>query len=147
MHKIFSYTYTLDTLDIIAKELTSILDSCSIMTFEGDLGAGKTTLIKKILYSMGVTDVITSPTYTYVNRYTNNHNMIYYHFDLYRLSDQRDFIDLGFDEYIYQDNSKALIEWPRIINDLIQTKKASVVLDYIDADSRKIECFLSNDMR
>jgi tRNA threonylcarbamoyladenosine biosynthesis protein TsaE len=114
----------------IAATLSSVLNKVQIMTFTGQLGAGKTTLIKEILSQRGVKEVVTSPTFTYVNRYENAQGQFFYHFDLYRLVCLDDFLEFGFDEYIYQPNSWAFIEWPEIIMPLLTRRVCHIYLDY-----------------
>ncbi len=86
-----------------------------IFAFTGSLGAGKTTLVRSLLQACGVTGVISSPTFTYVNIYTNNHGQKFYHFDLYRITTVQEFIDAGFDEYLNDQQAYVFIEWPEVI--------------------------------
>ena len=83
----------------------------SIVAFFGDLGAGKTTFIKGLVSSLS-SETVTSPTFTYLHIYSSN----IYHFDLYRLRSEKDFIDLGFAEYFGRDGI-CLIEWAEKIHD------------------------------
>ena len=81
-----------------------------VITLEGDLGAGKTTLVREILYQLGVTGSVKSPTYTLVEQYVSGDIQIN-HFDLYRFNDPEEWFDSGFDEY-FSPNSFSFIEWP-----------------------------------
>jgi len=118
--------FKLDQLDkIIEKYLISRLSEKSIFTFSGPLGAGKTTIIKEFLKKCGVNDIVTSPTFNYLNIYKNKKGVIFNHFDLYRLSSIDSFIDLGFDEYLYESSKNlhlCFIEWPAIIASLLEDK-------------------------
>jgi tRNA threonylcarbamoyladenosine biosynthesis protein TsaE len=125
--------------NIVKEYLIPQLAKYSIFTFSGPLGAGKTTLIKEILHQAGVKDVITSPTFTYLNSYKNSDEKIFHHFDLYRLKDQDSFSSAGFDEILNKDTEKEksyfFIEWPEIINPLLQdpvlkTKICKINLNY-----------------
>src|SRR5439155_12466456 len=91
----------------------------AVFTFSGTLGSGKTTLVQSLLESCGVMEHVTSPTFTYVNCYKNNRGETFYHFDVYRIKNCQDFIQAGFDEYLYQPNSWAFIEWPESILSLL----------------------------
>lgn len=122
----------------IAHQLKSFMASCQVFAFTGPLGAGKTTLIAHLLAQCGVTQPITSPTFTYVNVYENSVGEIFYHFDLYRIEQLSDFIAAGFDEYLYAPKSWALIEWPQIITPLLKEKVCFIELDYSD-HKRKIK--------
>jgi tRNA threonylcarbamoyladenosine biosynthesis protein TsaE len=112
------------------------------MTFTGPLGAGKTTIIRELLRRSGVTGLITSPTFTYVNLYTNEQGQTFYHFDLYRIQTLDEFAHAGFDEYLYQPNSRCFIEWPAIIEPLLSSNVCRVTLDYDGSDARMIYVLL-----
>lgn len=142
-------TYTLDTIDSVADALMPLINDAAMVTFTGPLGAGKTTLIKEIAKRLGVTETVTSPTYTYVNQYHTQSGMMIYHFDLYRITSCDDFIAAGFNEYLYQENSKAFIEWPAPMIPFITTHALHCTLAYgEDTTTRTIECsstYLQND--
>ena len=114
--------YSLDTIHLVTHYLRERMNSSAIFTFTGELGAGKTTLIKAFLKECGVTQAVTSPTFTYVNVYENQQGQIFYHFDLYRIKTVDDFIAAGFNEYLYQPNSWSLIEWPDVITPLLNER-------------------------
>lgn len=131
-------TYSIESIDEIVELLYKQMKSCSVVTFTGPLGAGKTTLIKRLLARCGVKDVVTSPTFTYMAVYSNKEDQKFYHFDLYRLATLNDFMRAGFDEYLYQPNSWAFIEWPEIIMPLLTHSVCHVTLDYESEDERRI---------
>ncbi|BDC34268.1 tRNA (adenosine(37)-N6)-threonylcarbamoyltransferase complex ATPase subunit type 1 TsaE [Candidatus Dependentiae bacterium Noda2021] len=113
-----------------------------IMTFTGPLGAGKTTLIKELLKQCGVQELVTSPTFSIVNSYTNKHDEVFYHFDLYRLKTVDDFISGGFEEYLNQPKSLVCIEWPQVIAPILASMKnrvCSITIDYDGLEKRSIE--------
>ncbi|MCK9543009.1 MAG: tRNA (adenosine(37)-N6)-threonylcarbamoyltransferase complex ATPase subunit type 1 TsaE [Novosphingobium sp.] len=131
--------YNIDQIDKIVEELYLLIPKYKIFAFSGDLGAGKTTIIKKLLKKCGIQDVIVSPTYLYVNHYTNFQQKNFYHFDLYRIKDLKSFQEFGFHEILNQENSWAFIEWPDIINNLIYKNCVFIYLEYLDIDQRKIK--------
>ncbi len=89
-----------------------------VFLFEAPMGAGKTTFIKALCARLGVTDTMSSPTYSVVNEYaTGNHQRIY-HFDLYRLKSTPELMDIGFEEYLASGNY-LFIEWPELAVPLI----------------------------
>lgn len=116
--------FDLESLKKIVKEqIIPKLSEYSIFTFSGPLGAGKTTLIKEILKQSGIKEVVSSPTFGYLNTYQNASGKTFNHFDLYRISSPESFINAGFDEYIQKKDVLNFIEWPEIIEPLIQNIK------------------------
>ena len=122
--------YGIDDIERVVTLLYELLPQYAVCTFTGSLGAGKTTLVKALLAKCGITEVTTSPTFTYVNVYENNQHQMFYHFDCYRIKSLQDFKMAGFDEYLYQPNSWAFIEWPEVIEPLLQHAVAHIVIDY-----------------
>lgn len=119
-----SKTVTLENLDtFISSNLLNLAQAPVVFLLFGQLGAGKTTLVKKLIKQLGINDEITSPTFGYVNTYTNHkENLTIHHFDLYRFSTIDEFLMQGFDEYLEQKNAISIIEWPEIIQDFMQKK-------------------------
>ncbi len=111
---------TTDNINQLAAHIITLMPRYTIFTFIGPLGAGKTTLIKEILRQSGVTDIVTSPTFGYVNTYHNPQASAFHHFDLYRIASAQDFIYAGFDEYLQQEHSWSFIEWPGVIENLLK---------------------------
>lgn len=89
-----------------------------IILFEGELGAGKTTLIKEIIHQMGSIDEVSSPTFSIVNEYDLLEGKVY-HFDFYRIKSEEEAFDFGVEEYLDSGNY-CFIEWPEKIEGLIQ---------------------------
>lgn len=112
--------YGLEDLPEIVKKLSEELKGCSIIALTGELGAGKTTFVKQLLARWGVQDEVLSPTFTYVNCYQNQAGLRFFHFDLYRIEKINQFFSLGFDEYLGESGSVCIIEWPAVINSLLQ---------------------------
>lgn len=137
---IHTMLYGLDEIERVADYLYSLKDRCSIYTFTGSLGAGKTTLVQALLRRFGVTGPIASPTFTYVQIYAGNDHQAVYHFDTYRLPSINAFIASGFDECLYQPNSYAFIEWPEIIEPLLRDRVCRVSLEYQDLEKRLMSC-------
>jgi tRNA threonylcarbamoyladenosine biosynthesis protein TsaE len=94
----------------MAARLASCLISPLVLTFNGDIGAGKTTLIRAMLRSLGVTSAIKSPTFSLVESYQTS-NFHIHHFDLYRIHDETELEYVGFRDY-FEDNAICCIEWP-----------------------------------
>lgn len=106
------YKFTLDTIEQAAAKVVSLNQHSKVFLMDGQMGAGKTTLIKEICKTLGSTDNFSSPTFSIVNEYNYPDGKIF-HFDLYRIKNMEELMDLGFDEYVYSDNY-CFIEWPEL---------------------------------
>lgn len=122
-----------DDLSEIARQLVSQFNNERIIAFYGEMGAGKTTLIKSVCKALGTEDAVSSPTYSLVNEYHTLQGDSIYHFDFYRIESLAEAIDLGFDEYLYS-NSYNLIEWPEKIIDLLPSQYVKVSIKLMDND-------------
>lgn len=119
--------YNIKDLDQIAKAIIKN-SSYKIMSFQGDLGAGKTTLIKHLVKHLGSKDNASSPSFSIVNEYHAEANKIF-HFDFYRIDDENEAHDLGFDDYLNQ-NAWVFIEWPEKIINLIDFKHHKINISF-----------------
>jgi tRNA threonylcarbamoyladenosine biosynthesis protein TsaE len=131
-------TFSLNEIDAVAQDVWALNNSCAVYTFTGSLGAGKTTLIQSMLRSAGVTDLVTSPTFTIVNVYHNAAHHNFFHFDLYRIKSLNEFLQGAFDEYLYAPNSWCFIEWPQIIMPLLTHNVCHVNIEYLENEKRKL---------
>lgn len=127
--------YTLNNVETVAKTLLETVDS-KIILFEGEMGVGKTTLIKTLIKLLGSNDVVSSPTFSIVNEYLAENQSIY-HFDLYRIEDEDELYDFGIDTYIYNNNF-VFVEWPELLKPLIQDKYSVVKITLSENTSRTI---------
>lgn len=120
----------------IGVKIARILEKGDIISLNGDLGAGKTHLVKGIAKGLGIHDDITSPTFTIVNEYYGK--MPLYHFDVYRISDISELYEIGFEEYIYGEGV-SIIEWGNLVDDILPsyTKKINIMI--LDDNTREIE--------
>lgn len=108
------------------KKLGSLLDGGDLLSLTGDLGAGKTTLTKSIGLGLGVSDYITSPTFTLINEYKGR--VWLYHFDVYRLEDEEDLLDLGYEDYFYS-NGVTIVEWGDKIEDILPEDRININIE------------------
>ncbi len=108
----------LSELPSAAKQLLNSFDGEKVIAFYGNMGAGKTTLIKALCEEMGVKDPVSSPTYSIVNEYHSTKGEKIYHFDFYRINSVDEAYDMGYEEYFYSD-AYCLIEWPEKIGELL----------------------------
>src|SRR6185436_9598659 len=93
--------HSVGELPAAAKELLSLCGDKRVIAFYGAMGAGKTTFIKAICEALGVTENVTSPTFALVNEYRDGKGEPVFHFDFYRIKDEKEAIDIGVDEYFY----------------------------------------------
>lgn len=121
--------YTLNDIETVVKHhLQPLLKSGCIFLLQGQLGAGKTTLVKAIGRFLGIEEKISSPTFGYYNKYvTNQENFLFYHFDLYRINSIDEIYNYGFDEIIFDTNSITIIEWPEVLHPLLQETQKPVL--------------------
>ncbi|WP_255481153.1 tRNA (adenosine(37)-N6)-threonylcarbamoyltransferase complex ATPase subunit type 1 TsaE [Pontibacter sp. Tf4] len=109
---------TLDDLPEAAALLLEAANEEPVILFEGPMGAGKTTLIKELCRQFGVRENVSSPTFALVNEYESGNGKLIYHFDFYRISDEREALNIGALEY-FDSGNICLIEWPSLIPGLL----------------------------
>ena len=129
--------YSFLDLNQIAKEIIRN-SKHKILLFHGDMGVGKTTLIKEICKILGTDDLINSPTFSIVNEYITNTNEIIYHFDFYRIKNEEEALNLGIEDYFYS-NAWCLIEWPSVIQNLVPLKNSTIHITELNNGQRNIE--------
>ncbi len=108
---------------IIVRELNRY----PICLMKGELGAGKTTLVKSVLAELGSLDSATSPTFSLINEYELNNSGKAYHMDLYRLNSKAEVFDIGFQEYL-ESGYPCLIEWPELVEELIDPPYMEIII-------------------
>ena len=113
---------SLDALPQAAREFINRLGDRTVVTFKGEMGAGKTTFINELCRQLGVeTDATSSPTFALVNEYRSDTTAeLIYHFDLYRLEDLDEAMDMGIEDYL-DCGALCLIEWPDVIDPILPT--------------------------
>lgn len=129
---------TLDNLPQLAEEVIKQTTAARFIAFFGDLGAGKTTLIKNICNLLDVKDEVSSPTYSLVNEYVDGEGKSLFHFDFYRINDENEALDMGCEEY-FGSGDLCLVEWPERILNLLPHKRLEV---HIETISNKERIFL-----
>lgn len=131
--KTHTFEYSLKELKKAANFIIENAES-KIMLFDAAMGMGKTTLIKTLCRVLGSRDTVTSPTFALVNEYEGTDSKIF-HFDLYRIKEEAEALDIGFEEYLEQD-AWVFIEWPDKILRLLPDKMTTVQLKETDPNSR-----------
>ena len=133
-----SLQYKLEDTSKIAVKILEYLSKIKLILFYGEIGAGKTTLIKEICKLLLIQDEISSPTFSIVNEYLTLNEQKIYHFDLYRLKTQEDLEGIGFSEYL-SSKSLSIIEWPEIAVNYFAGRQAVIInLSHSSLDTRKI---------
>jgi tRNA threonylcarbamoyladenosine biosynthesis protein TsaE len=138
----FVYSYD-DLAGVVSKNIIPKLDKYSIIALKGPLGVGKTSLVKEVLKQSGIGDIVSSPTFAYVKTYKKNKNFFFDHFDLYRINSLEIFVSLGLSECFYDENRLTIIEWPEVIETILDKKKVlNIILSYhlLNNDCRVMKC-------
>ena len=124
-------------LDKTAREIINYSGEEKIWIFYGEMGAGKTTLIKAITDQLDIVDNVHSPTFSIVNEYRNHRDDIFYHFDFYRIKNETEAMDIGIDEY-FESGDLCFIEWPQKIPSLLPQNYVKIDIKMTSNTSREI---------
>ncbi|MBQ7470961.1 MAG: tRNA (adenosine(37)-N6)-threonylcarbamoyltransferase complex ATPase subunit type 1 TsaE [Prevotella sp.] len=142
----------IDHIREAAREFVNNIGNRRIFAFYGNMGAGKTTFIKAVCEELGISDVITSPTFAIVNEYelpasrTSHLNSVpsclevggsVYHFDFYRIHRLEEVYDMGYEDYFYS-GALCFIEWPELIEDLLPADAVKVMIQVLPDGSRMV---------
>ena len=130
-------TFSIDQLKEVAQQIIAN-NPKKVILFNGEMGVGKTTLIKQLCKNLGITSVTSSPTFSLVNEYESNDNQIVYHFDFYRLNNEIEALDMGIDDYLYSDNW-CFIEWPEKIPNLIPETHSVITISLLPDGNRSLQ--------
>ncbi len=129
-------TFSIDQLEEVAKKIIAEKPN-KIILFHGEMGVGKTTLIKQLCLTLGVTSVTSSPTFSLVNEYEADNNALVYHFDFYRLNKEEEALDMGVDDYLYSGNW-CFIEWAEKIPNLIPEFHSVITISLLPDGTRSL---------
>ena len=133
-------TYCLDEITDLATLILEVAASAKVITFEGDLGAGKTTLISAMCKKLGVTDAVGSPTFSIINEYQyvkEGKRLPIYHIDLYRLEDEDEAQQAGIEECLYSGHL-CFVEWPQRVPSIFPDAVIQVQMKTIEDSVRMI---------
>jgi len=134
-----NYKFSLDSIHDAAKTFINNMGTGKVFAFYGKMGAGKTTFIKAVCEELGVTDVITSPTFAIVNEYrSDTTGELIYHFDFYRIKKLEEVYDMGYEDYFYS-GALCFLEWPELIEELLPADAVKVTITETEDGERMIE--------
>lgn len=122
-------------LQEVAKAILEAYPQERVFGFYGEMGTGKTTLIKEICKVLGVTDITSSPTFAIVNEYWTDNGQPLYHFDFYRIDEPADATRIGFEEYLYS-GSYCFIEWTEKVESILQDDFIPIRIERVDDSTR-----------
>lgn len=128
--------YNIENINDVAKRLINNLTSKTLLIY-GNMGVGKTTMVKAIAKLLGSYDDVSSPTFSIVNEYEAN-NIKIYHFDLYRIKEVEELYNLGIEDYLFSDNW-SIIEWPEKIENMVPIHFDRIDLELNSDNSRTLK--------
>ncbi len=141
------YQFEVDDLsgmDNAAARIIEVLGEPGIVLLEGEMGAGKTTLVSKLCQQLGVVDTVNSPTFALVNIYLDKNDRKIFHLDLYRLESTEEFLEAGMEDYVTHDYW-TFIEWPELAIPFAEGNVYRVKISATDTGKRKIIIFSKKD--
>lgn len=127
-----------DNLKMVAEAILKAYPQDRVFGFYGEMGAGKTTLIKQMCNVLGVADITSSPTFAIVNEYWTDNDQPLYHFDFYRIDEPVDATRIGFEEYLYSGNY-CFIEWTEKVEEILQDDFVKVTIFRVDESLRRFQ--------
>ena len=123
---------SLEQIHEAAREFISAMGDNTVFALYGKMGAGKTTFVKALCEELGVSDVITSPTFAIVNEYRSDENgELIYHFDFYRIKKLSEVYDMGYEDYFYS-GALCFIEWPELVEELLPGDAVKVTIEELE---------------
>ena len=131
---------SIDDIDKVAKDILEKNLSYRKFALYGEMGVGKTTLIKALSLQLGVKDVVSSPTFSIVNEYSIDEGNKIYHFDFFRIEDESEAYDIGYEEYFFS-SAYCFVEWPEKIANLIEEDMVRIKMS-LKGTTRRIEVIL-----
>ena len=136
MEQIEFISHNVAETETFAEQLATTFVGGEVLLLKGDLGAGKTHFVKGLARGLGIDDVVTSPTFALHNSYDGR--LTLNHFDFYRIEDSEEVEILGLNEFFYDKNGVAAIEWSENVASLLPKRCIAVTIDKLDDETRKI---------
>jgi tRNA threonylcarbamoyladenosine biosynthesis protein TsaE len=120
-------THSMEETRELGRQMGTAAGPGDVLTLSGDLGVGKTVFTKGFALGIGVTEAVSSPTFTIVQEYHSG-RLPLYHFDVYRIGDPEEMDEVGFDDYVYGDGV-SLIEWAELIEEILPEKRTRIMIE------------------
>lgn len=120
-------THSMEETRELGRQMGTAAGPGDVLTLSGDLGVGKTVFTKGFALGIGVTEAVSSPTFTIVQEYHSG-RLPLYHFDVYRIGDPEEMDEVGFDDYVYGDGV-SLIEWAELIGEILPEKRTRILIE------------------
>lgn len=130
--------FTLEQILQTALQLLSVSADHQVYAIHGDMGAGKTTFVHALCEAMGITDVVTSPTFSIINQYRSLSGQTVYHMDLYRIKDENEAINAGVEDCLYSGNT-CFVEWPENAAGIFPDDTLHITITSVDDNTRKLK--------
>lgn len=124
--------------EALAAKIASELPDGAVIALHGDLGAGKTVFSRGFARALGITEPVSSPTYTIIQEYKLPGGSYFYHLDLYRIANSASALAFGTDEYLEEPGSYSLVEWPERIADILPPETIHINIRHLDDAEREI---------
>lgn len=129
---------SLESIHEAAREFIAAMGDNTVFALYGKMGAGKTTFVKALCEELGVSDVISSPTFAIVNEYRSDETgELIYHFDFYSIKKLSEVYDMGYEDYFYS-GALCFIEWPELVEELLPGDAVKVTIEELEDGSRVI---------
>lgn len=132
----------IEETEFLANQFSKIINNNDVIILNGNLGSGKTTLIKFICSNFGIENV-TSPSFSIVNEYSGDKKV--YHFDFYRLKKIEELYDIGFEEYLNDSDAVIFIEWGNLMQEILPNHFIEIDLALTSNEERKVKIFRKNE--
>ena len=129
--------FELEDIETSAKRFLKFMNDYKVFAFSGDLGAGKTTFINALCRQLGVTENVTSPTYSIIQEYSAYNHSVIYHIDLYRIKNKEEAIEAGIEDCIYS-NEICMVEWPEKAPLIFPDETVYVTFEILSEKKRKL---------
>lgn len=130
------HTYNEQETAQVAAEIANMISPGTVLCLRGEMGVGKTVFTKGLCRALGVEDYVTSPTFTVVNEY-DGENLRVYHFDMYRIEDEDELLEIGFEEYLLS-GGVCVIEWPQNVEGALPTHRMEIEIARCGENRRTI---------